>query len=154
MNQPKRTNQCDGEQREWPWVLCVDDDPNCVNALYRFFHRYEIRFASAYNAIQAFERITSKKPDLVLCDIRMPGVSGTELVDWLRRNSVVSETPVIVLSGQVVQKTARESIRHKANRFLSKPVGWETLADVIADYIPLRRRLIRPSQAPKLEPIR
>ena len=99
-----------------PWVLCVDDEPNCLSGLHRFFRNYRVRFSSAYNAVQAFSRITQKKPDLIISDVMMPGVRGTELVAWLRNNTMVREIPLIILTGHGSDKLATGAMEAGAKR--------------------------------------
>ncbi|MCG8651569.1 MAG: response regulator [Pirellulales bacterium] len=135
-------------------MLCVDDEPNCVSALHRFFRKYHVRFSSAYNAIQAFRRITDKKPDLIICDVMMPAVRGTEMLDWLRGNVIVRDIPLIILTGHGGDEIRTEAMASGANGFLQKPVLPETLEAEIEQFIPLiRRRRARSDEATAVEAV-
>lgn len=123
-----------------PWVLCVDDDPNFISGLHRYFRKYVVRFASCYNAIQAFRRITNRKPDLVICDVKMPGVQGIEMLSWMRNNQSVHDIPLIILTGNGGPHARAEAIDAGASGFLEKPVSPEELASEVQRFIPLQRR--------------
>ena len=79
-------------------VLLVDDDPAFVK-LYTFaFKQRGINFLVANNGLEALEKITVEKPDLVLLDIMMPGMSGFEVLMKLRQDNRYKSLPIWMLT--------------------------------------------------------
>jgi DNA-binding NtrC family response regulator len=101
-------------------ILLVDDDADILSLLGRFFESrgWEVqRAAEATGALALYER---ERPDLVLLDIHLPGVSGLQLLEVLRSRD--PDASVIMLTGQADVRTAVEAMRLGAENFLTKPV--------------------------------
>lgn len=104
----------------------------------------------ASNGQQGYELITEYRPDLVITDIRMPQMSGLEMIERLRSEKCGSE--FIILSGYSDFEYAKEAIRLGASDYLVKPVVLETLVEAInqvenkkynaATYIPTAELLL------------
>lgn len=76
--------------------------------------------AEAQNGEEALQKITELKPDLVLLDIRMPRLSGMELIEKTRKAGYSGE--FIILSGYSEFKYAQTAIRHGVSFYLTKPI--------------------------------
>ncbi|HEX6133973.1 MAG TPA: sigma-54 dependent transcriptional regulator [Longimicrobiales bacterium] len=101
-------------------ILLVDDDAEVLTALGRFFESrgwVVHRAAEADGAMTLYER---ERPDLVLLDIGLPGVSGLRLLEVLHARD--ADATVIMLTGQTDVQTAVEAMRLGAENFLTKPV--------------------------------
>ena len=85
-------------------ILIVDDDKTLVHvtkiALVKSGHEVN----TAYSATQAIEEMKNKKPDLVLMDIMMPGISGAEAVKLLHQEPGLKDIPVLLLTGLISSK--------------------------------------------------
>lgn len=79
----------------------------------------------ASNGEDALEKIKDLRPDLVLLDIRMPRLSGTELIEKARDNGYTGE--FIILSGYSEFKYAQTAIRYGVSFYLTKPIDEEEL---------------------------
>jgi len=78
-------------------VLIVDDDPLVAQTLTLIFRRHGFEAVTAYTADQASCAWRKAPPDLVLCDIDMPGRDGISLMIDLTRE--IPECPILVLTG-------------------------------------------------------
>ena len=78
-------------------ILIVDDDPLVAQTLSMIFHRHGYEADTAYDADQALQAVRETPPDLVLCDIDMPGRDGISLMKDLTRE--LPECPILVLTG-------------------------------------------------------
>ena len=78
-------------------VLVVDDDPLVAQTLTLIFQRHGFDAATAYDADQALLAIRVTRPDLVLCDIDMPGRDGISLMIDLSHE--LPDCPILVLTG-------------------------------------------------------
>ncbi|MFR1059395.1 MAG: response regulator [Enterocloster sp.] len=76
--------------------------------------------AVALNGIDAISKITEHKPDIVITDIRMPGIDGMELIERTKR--ICPDTEVIIISGYRHFEYAQTAIRYGVRNYLLKPI--------------------------------
>ena len=106
-------------------VLVVDDEEGIRKALERFLTRVGYQVAVAANATEALQRLATDHPQTMLCDIRMPDISGVELLP-----KVLAQDPdlaVIMLTAIDEPRTAIECLKLGAYDYLIKPVDLEEL---------------------------
>jgi DNA-binding response OmpR family regulator len=123
-----------------PLVVCVDDDVAFLNGLARLIRRKGYRVLTYPDPERALEELPLLRPDLVLLDVLMPGLSGFEFLDELRRYHAVS-MPVVLLSGVDGDAQIEEGRRRGAACYLTKPCLPEVLIDTV------RRLLESPESA-------
>ena len=89
----------------------------------------------AEDAKQALEMVKEQKPDIIITDIRMPGMTGLELIEIIAELYAMSEQPrsceCIVLSGYSDFEYARQAMRNGVMEYLVKPVDDEELSQAI-----------------------
>jgi diguanylate cyclase (GGDEF)-like protein len=103
-----------------PTLLLIDDEPMVLAALERLLRHEQYRILTATSAAQAFELLARNRVHLVLCDQRMDGMSGTELLDRIK--DLYPDTLRIILSGQTELATIMDSVNRGAlYRFYTKP---------------------------------
>ena len=78
-------------------ILICDDEPS-LRELMRISLPAAYSFAEAADAAEAIELVDQVRPDLVLLDVMMPGASGLTVIEWLRGDAELSDTPVLVIS--------------------------------------------------------
>jgi CheY-like chemotaxis protein len=102
-------------------VLVVDD--NELNTTYIATvlrnHPFEVEIASDGPA--ALAAIARRRPDVILLDIMMPGMSGLEVLDRLRRENHEPQIPVILITAKVHDSTLLEGYESGADYFIPKP---------------------------------
>ncbi len=116
-------------------VLCVDDDPNVLAAMQRSFRRFPIELHCAYHGMQGIVEAVSRRPDLIITDLKMPLASGEELIDCLSRNPATTHTPIVVLTGQAVSRKATRSLGSGVHEVLEKPLVFDDLLEAISGWI-------------------
>lgn len=105
---------------ERPRLLLVDDQPLHLHALFEIFRDvYEVFVAT--RAEQAVQLAESQRPDLILSDIVIPGLSGLELCRKLKASLECRDIPLIFLTGQDSPEQEREGLDAGAVDFISKP---------------------------------
>ncbi len=109
-------------------VLVVDDEELYRRALERILARVGHKVLMARDADDALSVLQSESVDLVLCDIKMPGINGLELVR--RVHELQPDLPCIVITGYSSPETSIEALRAGAFWYLEKPFEQERL-DVI-----------------------
>jgi HD-like signal output (HDOD) protein len=122
-------------------VLFVDDDPSVLGGLRRMLraHRDHFDTFGASSGYEALAMMEAEAFDVIVTDMRMPGMDGAELLEIVRRR--YPDTVRIVLSGQLDDATAvRTAVL--AHQFLSKPCEFEALIDAIDCSCGIRTRMI------------
>jgi two-component system response regulator YesN len=107
-------------------VILVDDELFTLQGIRESFHwnEYNMEVIGAYNyATEALKVILEKKPDVVFTDIRMPIVSGIDIINAIRNHNL--NTEVIIISGFGQFDYAQEAIRHGAFDYCLKPLDVE-----------------------------
>ncbi|MET3877311.1 LytTR family DNA-binding domain-containing protein [Chitinophaga sp. OAE865] len=101
-------------------TLIVDDEPHAVDVIKRYLQQVpELELVAAYpNAIQAFQELKKNKIDLILLDINMPGLSGTDLIRSLQH-------PPMVIFTTAYQEYAIEGFDLNATDYLLKPISFD-----------------------------
>ena len=87
---------------------------------------------SADNGRQGLELARKEKPDLVLCDISMPGVNGYAVLQAIREDKEMSTLPFIFLTARGEKPDMRVGMNYGADDYLTKPFGHEELLSAIA----------------------
>lgn len=99
-------------------VLVIDDDPNIARILSEGLSSNFV-FVSATDGIEGIQMVSTEKPDLVLLDIKMPGMSGLEVLEKL--NKMENRPEVVMISGHGGTKYVVDSMHLGAAEFIDKP---------------------------------
>ena len=103
-----------------PTVLVVDDDGGIRASIIGYLEDSGFRTVEAANGMQGIEACRRQQPSLVLCDLRMPGMDGLDVLATLRRE--FAEMPIIVVSGMGGLGDAIEALKRGAWDYLTKPI--------------------------------
>jgi len=120
-------------------ILIVDDDRQVRDVLHQIFLSAGYTCHLAEDGPNGLEVFTAARPPLVVTDLKMPGMSGIELLAKIRRAD--QDAAVIVLTGAADVKTAIDSLKLGAYDFIMKPVNVEELL-IAADRALERRQLL------------
>jgi DNA-binding NtrC family response regulator len=107
-------------------ILIADDEAQQREMLAGFFQKRGHEIKEASNGVEALEIVKSEPVDLVLTDMRMPGLNGIELLQLVREVNQYIEVIVITAFGTI--KTAVEAMQKGAFTFVTKPVDLGSLA--------------------------
>jgi two-component system, NtrC family, nitrogen regulation response regulator NtrX len=106
-----------------PRILVIDDEGAIRDSLRMILEYEDYQFIGAASGQEGLGVVQRERPDLVLLDIKMPGMDGLEV---LRKLRALDETlPVVMISGHGTTATAVEAIRSGAVDFLDKPLSSE-----------------------------
>jgi len=109
-------------------LLVVDDDVNVLQALHRLFRRDNYRVLTAASPAEGFDLLALHQVQVILCDQRMPVMSGTEFLSKVKE--MYPDTMRIILSGYTGVETVLDSINRGAiYRFYTKPWNDAELRD-------------------------
>jgi CheY-like chemotaxis protein len=114
-------------------IMIVDDEAQVVDGLRSTLRQrgYE-NVVSARDGVEALEKIAVSAPDLIFLDMKMPKMSGYEVIGRLKQNNLTAKIPILILSGYDIEAKKLEAQSHsEAIPTLSKPVS----ADVMEQWI-------------------
>ncbi len=106
-------------------ILTVDDDEVILEVLQGILAREGYQVVQARNGEEALQQVQEELPDLILLDLRMPGMGGLEALQRLKADRLTRLTPVIVLTAYDQEKV--QALRLGADDFLAKPFEREEL---------------------------
>jgi DNA-binding NtrC family response regulator len=112
-----------------PKILVVDDEKHIRDSCIKLLQRKRFDAEGAASGSEALEKIGKQVYDLVLLDIRMPGMDGIEALR--RAKEIVPNILVLVLTGHGTIDTANEAMKLGAAGFIRKPIAIEDLAESI-----------------------
>ena len=113
-------------------VLVVDDNQVIQDILKQFLGRgYTVEVAGS--ASLALAAVVQKNPDVILLDVRMPGVDGLSLLKSLRDMGV--KTPIFVMTGYDSSQVAHEALESGATGYLPKPFDLSQVDRLIANAV-------------------
>jgi two-component system response regulator AtoC len=116
------------EQRK-PHVLVVDDEPNVRRVLATLLEQAGFAATRAASGEQALDLVRSLDPDLVITDLKMPGIDGLELLRRLQQS--FPEIPVVMLTAHGTVANAVEAMKCGALDFLTKPFDKQQVIDLV-----------------------
>jgi two-component system, OmpR family, KDP operon response regulator KdpE len=109
-------------------ILVVDDEVEIVRALQRSLSAHGFEVFAAYSGEEALEAVAHHRPDLMLLDLGLPGISGLEVIKEVRAQS---NLPIIVLSVKETERDKVQALDLGADDYVSKPFGMnEVLARI------------------------
>lgn len=137
-------------------ILIIDDERPIRNSLRDILEYEKLKIQEATNAIEALELIEKTAFDLILCDIKMPGMDGIELLCKIQESH--PEVPVIMISGHGNVETAVDALKKGAYDFIEKPIDLNRLlvtvrnaldrASLVAETKTLRKKLPQSKESP------
>ncbi len=116
-------------------ILLVEDDPINISTITDMLGTLEIEVVSTENGKDAIELIQSNKPDLILMDIRIPGMDGFSVTEKLRATPEFANIPIIALTACADQDSREQCIAAGCTDFLTKPVKFKTLSLAIKQHL-------------------
>jgi len=114
-------------------ILLVDDDNLSRGSLHKFLTQYLHHEVAAFDsAISAYDYLSSEQVDMIISDIKMPGMSGIELLEKVKNNDSLKQVDLILITGFGEVSTAIQALRLGASDYLQKPVDIDELANIIS----------------------
>jgi two-component system, NtrC family, nitrogen regulation response regulator NtrX len=118
-------------------LLLIDDDPNTLASLSRAFRLAGHEATVCDNANRAIELLQTLHFDLILSDVVMPGKTGMQLLEELKKSGL--QTPIVLISGQANIEMAVKATRLGALDFLEKPLTTDKLLLTVENALKLTR---------------
>jgi len=114
-------------------IMIIEDDGEMRSLLKDFLEEEGFETDSASNGVDALGRLSKDHFDLVITDIRMPGLTGLDLLPRIRR--LKPETPIIVMTAYGSDDVRRRAFERGATAYLEKPIHLTKLRTVIREMV-------------------
>jgi DNA-binding response OmpR family regulator len=108
-------------------ILVVDDDRDVAQSIELALRRRDFRVTLAHSGVEALKTLHRYRPDLVILDVLMPGMSGFEVCRRLRADPNTAHLPVVFLTARGQEQDRIEGLRAGADDYLGKPFNLEEL---------------------------
>jgi DNA-binding response OmpR family regulator len=118
----------DGADNNRPLVLVADDEEDILVLVSFRLDRAGCEVLTAANGEEALNLIREHRPDIAVLDVRMPKLTGIEVLRHVRSDAEVGDTPVILLSAGVQEDSISQGLEAGANEYMKKPFSPDDLA--------------------------
>ncbi len=116
-------------------ILIVDDNDDIITTYRVVLDRMGFEVAVARNGIECLEMIGEVEPDLVLLDVLLPGLSGSEVCRSIKDTARTTDIPVIAITASVSGETRKRMSEVGADDFLLKPIDVSDINRVIKRFL-------------------
>lgn len=104
-----------------PLVLLIEDFDDAREMYAEYLQFSGLRVASAADAIRGLEMARTLKPDVILMDAALPGLSGWDAIERLKADGTTRDIPVLMLTGHVLGDAKARALAAGADGFIPKP---------------------------------
>lgn len=112
-------------------ILVIENDAANRDTLLRILEFAGFHAVGAENGDVGIQKVKALLPDLVVCDILMPGLDGYGVLDWLRHDPQTAAIPLIFVSAKAEVSDVRRGLELGANAYLTKPYTIAALTAII-----------------------
>ncbi len=116
-------------------VLIVDDNEMNLEVITELMADTKIRTSVALSGAECIEIIKRERFDVILLDQMMPGMSGTQTLEIIRKEHLADDTPVIALTADAIMGARDTYIREGFSDYLSKPVMYADLEEILLKHV-------------------
>lgn len=110
-------------------ILVVDDEPNVAQLLAEYLAEHGYQTVKAHGGVEALTRLDLEKPDVILLDVRMPGMDGVEVLRRIR--SFNKQVGILMISANDDIELAKQTIEMGAFDYTLKPVDFTYLSRAV-----------------------
>ena len=114
-------------------ILCVEDDEVARDALVTVLKRRSCRVYAGADGEEGLELYRKYKPDIILVDMLMPNMSGTELIENIRRECGDEKLAVIVVSALTDSGSIINAVDAGIDKYITKPVDIDELLSALEE---------------------
>ncbi|OGO37146.1 MAG: hypothetical protein A2147_05980 [Chloroflexi bacterium RBG_16_57_8] len=117
-------------------ILIVEDEPSNRKLFRDILESRQYAVIAAVDGRQAVELAVTRKPDLILMDIGLPGANGLDATRILKANSATRAIPILGLTAYAMKEDEEKAIRAGCDGFVAKPVEIGELIEQVARHFP------------------
>jgi two-component system OmpR family response regulator len=108
-------------------ILIIDDEPDIVETLAMAMEMEGHTVVSAGDGAAGLDAARASKPDLIILDVTMPGLSGYKVARLLKFDAMFAAIPIIMLTGRATSDDRARGAQTGADEYLTKPFAMDAL---------------------------
>mgnify|MGYP003402210060 FL=1 len=112
-------------------VLIIEDEGDAAELFAEMMRVSGFRVLKVSNSAPAIDLIATEKPDLIILDIMMPGISGLDILHHVYHDPSLTNIPVVVVSAKGTPADIKRGLEAGAKIYLTKPVGFQELKEAV-----------------------
>ena len=116
-------------------VLIVDDELDCISIVQCRLEWCNYEVITATNGKEGLEKAVSEKPDLILLDTNMPVMNGHEMLERMRNDQEIKDTPVIMVTALCDAKDIDTASSFGISDYVTKPINFVKLIEKISNIL-------------------
>jgi two-component system cell cycle response regulator len=117
-------------------VLVVEDNPASLDLMVYLLKAFGHTPLSARDGLEGIEAARRERPDLILCDIQLPGADGVEVCRQLKQDPDLQKIPLVAITAYAMVGDRERMLGEGFNGYLSKPINPQTFIADMAPYLP------------------
>lgn len=116
-------------------IMVVDDEPYIARVIKFKLEQEGYNVISANDGQTGLQRIREEKPDLVLLDVMMPGLSGYDVCQQLKQDPALAGIPVVILTAKGQERDREQGLNLGASDYITKPFSPNRLLELVKNMI-------------------
>lgn len=116
-------------------VLLIEDEPNIIEAIRFILSRDGWDVKTHSNGIDAVEAARSRRPDVIILDVMLPGKSGFDILSEIRADADLAGTPVLMLTARGQKKDREMAERAGASHYMTKPFSNAEILETVRQLV-------------------
>jgi CheY-like chemotaxis protein len=116
-------------------ILVIEDNPTNLEVMAYLLKGFGYGVLVASNAEEALETARAHRPDLVLCDVQLPGMGGVELVSRLRAEAGLERVPIVAVTALAMVGDRERILEAGFNDYVSKPIFPESFIQTVRRHL-------------------
>ena len=126
-------------------VVAIDDEPDSLEVVSMILELHGASVVTASNGKEGIQLITELRPNLVITDLSMPGMSGWDLVKQINEGDrALFDIPIIALTAHASEQDRRRAIASGFTNFISKPLNPENFARQVIQLLAVEHPELQP----------
>lgn len=117
---------------EKPKILVIEDDEYSRDALAHLLTAEGYEAESANDGESGIAQAQELRPDVIVLDLNLPGIDGNQVIRMLRKDQLLREVPILVVTGDE-DRAGQSAVEMGAAGYLTKPVEFDDLIRAISD---------------------
>jgi two-component system cell cycle response regulator len=116
-------------------VLVIEDNPASLDLMVYLLQAFGHTPISARDGLDGIETARREHPDLILCDIQLPGADGVEVCRQLKSDPATRDVPMVAVTAYAMVGDREKLLNEGFNGYLSKPINPQTFIEEMAPYL-------------------
>jgi two-component system cell cycle response regulator len=116
-------------------VLVIEDNPASLDLVVYLLQAFGHSPLSARDGLEGIAAARREHPDLILCDIQLPGADGVEVCRQLKSDSATRDVPMVAVTAYAMVGDREKLLNEGFNGYLSKPINPQTFIEEMAPYL-------------------